>query len=319
MARVREGKLSPSPPPGLELSRVPTIKGKKAAWEWINKDLRVELTLNHVVTATNKKQIPRTIIRGAIFFSTQDLYEWVMGYVVAQHPKHLGAPNIISTPPYPAYTSPATDQREARDRPRLTREQIIDRFPAINWPPMNPALNTTVQAVLDAERIDLALAADRMARELLGIATGAESEAVKLAAVKDALDRAGLGAKTEVALELKPWEDIMADVAGVATITRAESRARRGLPDDASAPAEPLDIVDAELVDEPDDAEAPETPPSSTGDACTPAERVTGAKPPTATATPHVGRELQTLDEAAHDAARANRSATRVGRVRRVR
>ena len=124
--------------------------------------------------------------------------------------------------------------------------------------------------VVAKARERLALAADRMARELLGIATGAESEAVKLAAVKDALDRAGLGAKTEVALAVKPWEDIMGDLAGVATITRAESRARRGLPDDTPAPAEPMDIVDAEVVD--DDAEAPECAPDADGATRTPAE-----------------------------------------------
>ena len=74
----------PPPPPGLEVSCVPRIKGKRAAWEWINNELGVPLTLNHVVTASNAKEIPRTIIRGAIYFSTQDLYSWVMGYVVAQ-------------------------------------------------------------------------------------------------------------------------------------------------------------------------------------------------------------------------------------------
>lgn len=72
----------PPPPAGLAVSRVPTLKGKRAAWVWINNELGVELSMNHVVTAANKKEIPRTMIRGAIFFSTQDLYTWVMGHVI---------------------------------------------------------------------------------------------------------------------------------------------------------------------------------------------------------------------------------------------
>jgi len=43
-----------------------------------------------------------------------------------------------------------------------------------------------------------------MAKELLGIATGAESESVKLAAVRDALDRAGLAKPAQV--EIGPLE-----------------------------------------------------------------------------------------------------------------
>jgi hypothetical protein len=169
-------------------------------------------------------------------------------------------------------------------------------------------------AVIAKARERLALAADRMARELLGIATGAESEAVKLAAVKDALDRAGLGAKTEVALELRPYEHILNDVAGVAQITRAESRARRGLPDNTPAlDDEPLEVVDAELVDD-----GPVYPPDATGDARTPAEPpdLPGGDPAPATGPP--GRELATLEQAAADAAAVNRRA-KVGRVRPVR
>ncbi|BCO43907.1 hypothetical protein MINTM020_47620 [Mycobacterium paraintracellulare] len=66
------------PVPNLKLSKLPTIKGKKAAHAWITGELGVALSLNHVVTAANKKLIPRRIIKGAIYFSTQDLYDWVM-------------------------------------------------------------------------------------------------------------------------------------------------------------------------------------------------------------------------------------------------
>ena len=165
----------------------------------------------------------------------------------------------------------------------------------------------------------LALAADRMARELLGIATGAESEAVKLAAVKDALDRAGLGAKTEVALELKPWEDIWTTWPGVATITRAESRARRGLPDDTPAPAEPAGHRGRRTSGRPRDAEAPECAPDLDGATRTPAEPTGVAAdtpaPPSGPPSRPPGTGLQTLEDAAADANRA----TRVGKLRRVR
>ena len=110
-------------------------------------------------------------------------------------------------------------------------------------------------------------AADALVQRLLQFALdGRVDDNVALHAIRDALDRAGLGAKAALELsvaEPRPWEDIMGDLAGVASITRAESRARRGLPDDTPAPAEPYEVVDAELVDEPD---APEMPSSSTGD-----------------------------------------------------
>jgi hypothetical protein len=108
-----------------------------------------------------------------------------------------------------------------------------------------------------AARRRLDEAADRMAKELLGIAIGAESEAVKLSAVKDVLDRAGLKPPAQVELSAKPpepYEELLSDVAHV---TKQQHEAwKRGeftpvpAPQQALSPAD-RDIVDAEIVEDP--------------------------------------------------------------------
>lgn len=81
-----------------------------------------------------------------------------------------------------------------------------------------------------AARARLENAADLMAKQLLGIALTAGGESVKLAAIKDALDRAGLKPPAEVVLsqgETRPYEELFDDIAGG---SRAESRRARGVP-----------------------------------------------------------------------------------------
>lgn len=55
--------------------------------------------------------------------------------------------------------------------------------------------------------------------------------------MKDTLDRAGVPAKAEVTVELKPWEQLMCDIVGIAPISRDEHRT--GLPVPVSQPAQP--------------------------------------------------------------------------------
>jgi hypothetical protein len=94
------------------------------------------------------------------------------------------------------------------------------------------------------------MAADRMAKELLGIAVGAESEAVKLAAIKDVLDRIGITAKHELEIGLKPYESVLAQLENVQAGSRAAFRNEpvRELP--AVVEQDELEQYD-ELEDEP--------------------------------------------------------------------
>ena len=114
-------------------------------------------------------------------------------------------------------------------------------------------------------------AADVLVQRLLGFALDGEApDAIALQAIRDALDRAGLNPKTAVELSVAPWQAVMGDLADVAHISRAESRARRGIPEPEPELPEPPElpaaddgIVDAELV--PDWADAPPLQPTRPG------------------------------------------------------
>lgn len=69
--------LTHEPPPGVVLSDVPTIRGRAAAHRWLNDVLGVPVRLNYVRTAVAKGEVPCTM-SGALFFSTQSLFDWIM-------------------------------------------------------------------------------------------------------------------------------------------------------------------------------------------------------------------------------------------------
>ncbi len=89
---------------------------------------------------------------------------------------------------------------------------------------------------------------DVLVRELLKIATSAENEAVRLAAVRDALDRIGLGKNREIDIRVAPW---LKDIEGIVV----------DIEDD-----EPSDVVDAEVVDDETDIPPSDWESRPTGD-----------------------------------------------------
>lgn len=86
-------------------------------------------------------------------------------------------------------------------------------------------------------------ASDRLARELLRMATDPNvSESVRLSAIKDALDRGGVSAKSAVEVEVgppKPWEQIISGLTSIESGSRAEFRRSRGISDDSDANHQP--------------------------------------------------------------------------------
>jgi len=126
-----------------------------------------------------------------------------------------------------------------------------------------------------------------LAKELLKMADSAESETVRLAAIKDALDRAGLKAPTTVDVSVgpKPYETVLGSVVGLSGGSRAESRAARGMADDT-----PRMLLPASRTDVPLDVEVVEPTPERGGDAVEPSAGENGPDTP--------GAELMPMEDA---------------------
>lgn len=60
------------------LTPQPTVRGKQGAVSWYRDVLGVEFKLNAVRAATASGELPSFMISGGTWYSTQDLFDWVM-------------------------------------------------------------------------------------------------------------------------------------------------------------------------------------------------------------------------------------------------
>lgn len=56
----------------------PTVRGKQGAIAWYRDVLGVDFRLNAVRAATASGELPSFMISGGTWYSTQDLWDWVM-------------------------------------------------------------------------------------------------------------------------------------------------------------------------------------------------------------------------------------------------
>jgi hypothetical protein len=96
-------------------------------------------------------------------------------------------------------------------------------------------------------------ATDALAARLLGIALDeGTSEAVRLAAIRDALDRGGVTAKAAIEVEVGPTPAFQQIFEGIARGVGRDGKPAPTLPNrPALATADPGEIVDAEIVTDP--------------------------------------------------------------------
>lgn len=78
MARTPIVFKAPDPPPGLDLSPVPNIKGAVNAAAWINDTLGIPVTPRYVAHQTNVDALECALIMGARWYSTRGLYTFIM-------------------------------------------------------------------------------------------------------------------------------------------------------------------------------------------------------------------------------------------------
>lgn len=83
-------------PPGVSLSPLLTVRGRKGAHQWLTEVLGVPVTLNHVRRAATCGDIPSRKVAGALLFSTQSLFDWATT---------VGEPKPETGPPVPEQTA----------------------------------------------------------------------------------------------------------------------------------------------------------------------------------------------------------------------
>src|SRR6476469_7118066 len=131
---------------------------------------------------------------------------------------------------------------------------------AIRWSNVCGYHGGNAPAVKAKARLRLEMASDRLARQLLNMTTDPNvADPVKLAAIKDALDRSGLAAKTAVSVEVgvKPFELVFDSIVAEAR----DAEPALAIEDESAPGIEPNGEILGEFDDPPPDDEIEDDPP----------------------------------------------------------